>query len=123
MQPIQPTTPDVNAVAKAANRLRPQTLGTTRQELEKRQEQDNMREHAHTKIDPKELEKALTQLNANVAFMNARYSFQVDRNTEQLFVQVKDKEGKVIRQVPPEAILRISADISRMIGIFLDELA
>jgi uncharacterized FlaG/YvyC family protein len=78
---------------------------------------------ANPKIDPDKLNAALTQLNANISLINERYSFQVDQNTEQLFVQVKNREGEVIRQAPPEAILEIAADISRMIGVFLDKLA
>ena len=74
-------------------------------------------------IDPGELETALTQLNANVSLINERYSFQVDQNTNQLIVQVKDESGEVLHQVPPEAILDISSKISRMVGVFLDEIA
>ncbi|MCZ6675708.1 MAG: flagellar protein FlaG [Candidatus Poribacteria bacterium] len=74
-------------------------------------------------IDPGELETALTQLNANVSLINERYSFQVDQNTNQLIVQVKDESGEVLHQVPPEVILDISSKISRMVGVFLDEIA
>ena len=78
---------------------------------------------ANPNIDLGELEAALAQLNTNISLINERYSFQVDQRTDQLFVQVKDQSGEVLRQIPPESILRISSDISKMIGLFLDEIA
>ncbi len=70
-----------------------------------------------------QLEEALKLLNDSASVIDARYSFQVNSDTNQLYVQIRDRHGEVIRQVPPEAILNTASKISRIIGTFLNAIA
>ena len=74
-------------------------------------------------LDGVQLEEALKLLNDSASVIDARYSFQVNSDTNQLYVQIRDRHGEVIRQVPPEAILNTASKISRMIGTFLNAIA
>ena len=47
---------------------------------------------------------------------------KIDDKTDQTVIQViSKKDGKVIRQVPPEELLKIAAKIEQMVGILLDK--
>jgi flagellar protein FlaG len=78
-------------------------------------------DNPNPEIDRGELDSALEQLNANVALINERYTFQVEQNIDQLVVQVKDRSGEVLRQVPPQTIVETATKINSMIGMFIDE--
>ena len=74
-------------------------------------------------LDRVQLEEALKLLNDSASAIDVRYSFQVNSDTNQLYVQIRDRQGEVIRQIPPEAILNTASKISRMIGTFLNAIA
>jgi len=71
-----------------------------------------------------ELRRVEAQLNAISRIFEQRYQFTVDKETNQLVMKVVDiTSGKVIRQIPPEEMLKLAAQINKMIGIFMDHLA
>ncbi len=69
-----------------------------------------------------ELEESLEKLNeeAERDFLNLR--FKLHEDSERWMVQVVDVlEDEVIREIPPEKILDVSARITEMIGVMLDQ--
>ncbi|MFH0925223.1 MAG: flagellar protein FlaG [bacterium] len=73
-------------------------------------------------ISLEQIEKAVDQVDKIVQSINKRLSFFVDKESGRFAVKVIDKEtNKVIRQIPPEEILNLSARIKEMVGILLDE--
>jgi flagellar protein FlaG len=69
------------------------------------------------------LGKAVEQLNQTAEVFNISIRFKVDRETDELYVLVLDeKEGKVIRSIPPEKILDAASQVGYMIGLMVDEL-
>jgi uncharacterized FlaG/YvyC family protein len=56
-----------------------------------------------------ETAKALTE-QLNTFMQNMRYSLQfvVDRQNDQVIIKVLDGEGKLVRQIPPEALAELS---------------
>lgn len=71
-----------------------------------------------------ELKRIEAQLNAVSKIFEQRYQFTVDKETDQLVMKVVDiTSGKVLRQIPSEEMLKLAAQMNRMIGIFMDHLA
>jgi flagellar protein FlaG len=71
-------------------------------------------------IDPDVIVK---ELNETMKMINTRVSFSVDRATKKTVVKVVDTDtGKIIRQIPTEEMLHISAQISRLLGIIVDDM-
>ena len=48
--------------------------------------------------------------------------FSIDRESNMIIVRIKDKEtGEIIRQIPPEVVLKIAKSIEEFLGLLLDE--
>lgn len=74
---------------------------------------------------PVPLEKMETytdQLNQVLAAFNRDLRFSVDKETEKTVIKIVDsKTGEVIRQIPPEVMLKLMHHIDRTLGLILDE--
>lgn len=69
-----------------------------------------------------ELEEAVGQLNDVARLFNKQYSFSVDEDTNQYVIKIMDSDsGDVIRQIPPENLLKLSSRIGRMVGMFINQ--
>lgn len=67
---------------------------------------------------------AVEHLNAAVDIFNKGLHFRIHEDTEQIVVEVINKEsGEVIRQIPPEYVLDVLAKIDELLGVFIDERA
>ncbi len=57
-----------------------------------------------------DLEAIVEEIQSNLDFMNTKIAFKVDKKSEEMVVEVMDKEtGEVLKQIPPEEILKIRA--------------
>ena len=62
------------------------------------------------------------KVNEMVTVLNNHLAFSVDEKTGKRIIEVVDSETKeVIRQIPPEEILRALAGITDMLGSWIDE--
>lgn len=67
------------------------------------------------------LQKVQQATNDLLAQLNIELDFKVDKKLNEIIVKVKNKEtGEVIRQVPPEFMLRIAKRMEEMSGLLLD---
>ena len=65
---------------------------------------------------------AATKVNEMVTVLNNHLAFSVDEKTCRRVIEIIDSETKeVIRQIPPEEILRTLAGITDMLGLSIDE--
>jgi flagellar protein FlaG len=61
-------------------------------------------------------------LNKSMQEMGTRVSFSVDRNTNRTIIKVIDITTKeVVRQIPPEAMVRLSENITKLLGLMVDQ--
>lgn len=68
---------------------------------------------------PAELATALNEL---ASAMNVRIAFLVDQATGKTVIKVIDQETQeVIRQIPPEEMLRLVARMSLLLGVLLNQ--
>ena len=71
----------------------------------------------------RKLERSARQMNVISRVLGQRYQFSIDKTTNQLVVKIVDVlTGEVIRQVPPEEMLKLAAQMKYMVGIFMDQL-
>lgn len=86
------------------------------------------REKAEARVLPPEgskstdsLAKALQKLNDTAEAFQLSLRFQKHQASERWMVRVVDSENRVLREIPPEQVLNIVAQIHDLIGILLDE--
>lgn len=76
------------------------------------------------KLDPDFLEKVTRELNNEFRIFNTAMSFSVDGNTGRTVIKILDRETeKVVREIPPDEMLRIAAKLTEVIGRIVDETA
>jgi len=62
-----------------------------------------------------DLEKVVADANANLQYANTSLHFQLDNDTDKVVVRVVSNEtGEVIRQLPPEELLKMAAELSKI---------
>jgi uncharacterized FlaG/YvyC family protein len=70
------------------------------------------------------LQESLRAANERLAERGTSVSMAVDRTTNTVIVQVKDRDtGDTVRQIPPETALRVARNIDRLTGILVDRTA
>jgi flagellar protein FlaG len=92
--------------------------------IENKQEQTgiNIVKEEKKEISEEKLKKAIMQMNESIRIFDKRIHFDVHKDSGRIFVQVIDVENdKVIREIPPEEMLEISAKIHEMVGLLIDE--
>lgn len=68
-----------------------------------------------------ETEAAVFKLNRTTEAFNLSLRFKIHDETDRVVVQIIDsKEKKVIKEIPPENLLKLAAQIQDMIGVLLD---
>ncbi|HOO36941.1 MAG TPA: flagellar protein FlaG [Deltaproteobacteria bacterium] len=69
-----------------------------------------------------EIHKDIDAINTQLSAMNRSIQFSVDDSTHDIVVSVVDKEsGEVIRQLPPESVLRLREHMSEISGLIVEE--
>ena len=73
------------------------------------------------KSNLEELDDAVKKLNSTAMAFNIRLNFSVDDQTERVVVKVIEEESeRIIREIPPEHVLNMVAQIQSLIGVFVD---
>lgn len=85
---------------------------------------DNSKPEQNTldQITRKDAEEISEVMNKISEMVNTQLKFEVYEETNTVYVQIVDRETKeVVKQIPPEEMLELSAKIREMVGILLDE--
>jgi flagellar protein FlaG len=73
-------------------------------------------------LENQSLDKAVEQLNAVLASMDRHLRFSIDKPSGRTVVKfIDNKSNEVIKQIPPDEILSLSAKIKELIGILFDK--
>ncbi|HOO46924.1 MAG TPA: flagellar protein FlaG [Deltaproteobacteria bacterium] len=68
------------------------------------------------------IRKAVETINTQLEIMNRSIQFSIDERSHDIVVKVVDKEsGEVIRQVPPENVLRLREHMEKACGLIVEE--
>lgn len=69
-----------------------------------------------------QLQGVVDELNKSFRSMNSKVSFSFDPGSRQVVIKVTDgATSEVIRQIPSEEMLRVSAHIKALLGVILDK--
>ncbi len=115
------------------NRVKDQTRSPV-QEAERNAVQENRvrRQHEQTRAQQaevesersllQEVEEAVRKLNDTAEAMHLSLRFLMHRDSERWMVQVVDiQQDEIVREIPPEQVLNVVAQIQSLIGVLLDE--
>jgi len=70
----------------------------------------------------RELEEAITVLNESLAKTPTRAVISKDEVLNRFIVKIADKRsGEIVREVPPEALLKFARQLQELKGILFDE--
>lgn len=73
-------------------------------------------------LSKKEIVEAVEETNRIVFGDNEKFEFKIHEGTGRMLVKLVDNEtDEVIREIPPEKILDLIANIWEMVGILVDE--
>jgi flagellar protein FlaG len=68
------------------------------------------------------LQREVERLNDAARLFNIQLRFQIHKESGRMMVQVYDQvEEEIIKEIPPEKVLNLVAQIQNMIGVLLDE--
>jgi flagellar protein FlaG len=74
------------------------------------------------KRSAEEIRKDIDAINVQLSTMNRSIQFNIDESTHDVVVSVVDKEsGEVIRQLPPESLLRLREHMTELSGLIVEE--
>ena len=86
--------------------------------------QESVKLYEQKNLSREELSKSIQQLNDQIQKFNRDLQFVADEGTGKRVVKVIDSNtGAVIRQIPPEEILRIMQNIDNMSGLIFNNKA
>lgn len=70
----------------------------------------------------KQIEDAIKKLTENLSYLNTHLNIQIDNKINTLVVKIVDnKTNQVIREIPPDYVIRIAEAINNLIGLFVDK--
>lgn len=71
-----------------------------------------------------EVVDAINSVEESLRIFTQKVNFSVDKDTGRFLIKVIDSEsGDVIREIPPERVLKISQQIKEILGLLFDEKA
>jgi len=83
-----------------------------------RVEEDN----GNGKPSREEVEKTLVKVNELAKSLSRKLSFSYDDRIEKVIVKVMEGDGeKIIRQIPPEEMIRLSLSMDAMMGMLINQ--
>lgn len=72
--------------------------------------------------DLRRLQEALEKINKSLEVKNIALNYSIDEKTKDIVIKVIEKDSeKVIRQIPPEDVLRLRGRIRELLGVIFDE--
>jgi len=97
-----------------------QTLDSKVQKVQEAAFQKNGKEKE--KVSQESLEEVVKSLKEKLSMLNTQLKIEIDRETDTVVVKVIDKQSKeVIRQIPPEYVLKIAKYLDEIAGLLFSE--
>lgn len=82
----------------------------------------NTEDNHRNQVTEKAVSEAVEKINRALEGTNRRMEYSVHKKTNEIMVKVIDETtGEVIREVPPEKILDMVANMLEMAGLIVDE--
>ena len=76
---------------------------------------------AKAKVDPEDVKQAALEINQVIKSLNDHLQFSVDDTSKNMVVKLIDGDtGKVLRQIPPEEVLRLREYYKKQEGLLVN---
>lgn len=99
------------------NKPYPIPVSSEKNEIETQLQYDE----AEEKITMEQLEKAVNKANEHILGVNAQFQYRIHEGTDRIMVKLIDTESHdVIREIPPEKMLDLVAEIWKRVGLVID---
>lgn len=93
-------------------------------ELRASEGDDDAQKSRQNQVQLGEVQGLGQRIEQKLATLNVKLQIRVNMDTGRQVVQVINRDsGEVVREIPPEELVRLEASIDRMIGIFFDQQA
>jgi len=121
---------DVKAVNSTSAALQMQSQNIDKDKLSLQQMESQAKEQHNTdafkgldkKVQNEIIQKSIEDLNKKMDILNSQLRIEVDKDTGIQVVKIIDSETKeVIRQLPPDVILKIAKYIDEVTGLLFNE--
>jgi len=103
-----------------------QTANTQAQEqntiTNNNQDQNASQTPQNNKDLEKEIKKALDELTSNLSYLNTHLNISLDKKADSLIIKIIDnKTNQVIKEIPPEYMVKIAEAINNLVGIIVNK--
>jgi len=79
-------------------------------------------DEAEEKITMEQLEKVVNKANEHIMGVNTQLEYRIHEGTDRIMVRLIDTESQdVIREIPPEKMLDLVAEIWKRVGLVVDK--
>ena len=79
-------------------------------------------DEAEKTIPIEQLKKAVNTANEQILGVNTQFQYRIHEGTDRIMVKLIDTESHdVIREIPPEKMLDLVADIWKRVGLVIDK--
>ncbi|OON98148.1 MAG: hypothetical protein ATN36_01305 [Epulopiscium sp. Nele67-Bin005] len=115
---------DITAVKQAeVTQQKNVTAGDSNHAQNQHKEKDqNGQSQQQPKFEPQELQSTINKANSQLKNTNSELSFSINEKTQQVLVKLVDSETKeLIREIPPEKIVNMMAEMRENAGLFVNE--
>mgnify|MGYP001549760066 CR=1 FL=1 len=86
------------------------------------EEQKKNEEQRKSRLTMEQVTPIVHELEQTASFLNKKLKFSINNELNEVVVKVVDAEtDKVIKELPPEELLRISMRIREAVGLLIDE--
>ena len=83
--------------------------------------QQNQNQQTIEEITPEKINNAVNDLNKKLELLNSQLRIETDEDTGIQVIKIVDKDTKeVIRQIPPEAVLKVAKYLNEVAGLLFD---
>jgi len=79
---------------------------------------------AKRKDSAESLSAAVEDMNAQLSSRDLSIRFRIDQDSKEVVVSVVDQDtNEVVREIPPEEIVRMRANFKKMVGVLMEKTA
>ncbi|HIE58960.1 MAG TPA: flagellar protein FlaG [Hydrogenothermaceae bacterium] len=83
--------------------------------------QQNQNQQTIEEVTPEKINDAINDLNKKLELLNSQLRIETDEDTGIQVIKIVDKDTKeVIRQIPPEAVLKVAKYLNEVAGLLFD---
>ncbi len=99
-----------------------QSAQNINQQQNQNMQDQNTQNNQNTEDLEKQTQKAIQQLMENLSYLNTHLNITIDKKADTTVIKIIDnKTNQVLKEIPPEYMLKIAEAINNLVGIFVNK--